>query len=117
MYMIGYGRFKELKAKVFVDWFLNEENVNKLKATIPEGAKFMGAFLVTSGHADHDYEIWYEIENYAVLDNWSNENPKIKAFGEEIARTLGVLFKWGRTRFLKPVTDVTLIDPELFKKG
>lgn len=116
MYYIGYGKFRPLKAKGFVDWFNNKDNVKKLQASIPDGARFVGAFLTTIGHADHDYEIWYEIDNYGVLDNWTNKNPKVKSFGEEIAREFGLIAKWAHTRILKPVSDVELIDPEVFKK-
>ena len=117
MYYIAFGRFKELKMKVFADWFMNEENVRKLQEAIPDGARFKGAFLVDEGHADHEWEIWYEIDNYGVLDNWTyDKNPKLKEFGEEIAKTLGVIYKWGRGKFLKPVSDITLLDPEIYKK-
>ena len=71
MYAIAFGRFKELKAKLFVDWFTNENNLKKFKEALPDGVRFKGAFLVSFGHADHDYEIWYEVDNYAVLDNWN----------------------------------------------
>ena len=116
MYYIAYGKFRPLRAKGFVDWFNNKDNVKKLQDSLPDGARFVGAFLTTLGHADHDYEIWYEIENYGVIDNWNNKNPKVKAFAEEIAKNFGLIAEWANVRTLKPVSDVVLLDPAIYKK-
>lgn len=116
MYYISFGKLKPLKAKVFADWFNNEENVKNLKESLPDGAKFIGAFFVGLGHAKHDFEIVYEIDNYAVIDNWTNANPKVKKFGEEFAKTIGIIAEWVNSKVLKAVGEVELLDPKIFKK-
>lgn len=78
MYRIAYGKLKPGKIHDFVGWFTNDEKLNKLKAALPAGVSFLGTKLVDMGDADHDFEFWYEIPNYAALDSMDTKNPTMK---------------------------------------
>ena len=115
MFYVGYGRFKELKGKIWSDWLSNEENVKKFQNALPKGARFVGAYMIVAG-AEHDYEIWYEIDNWGVLDTWRDHEPWGKLV-EELAKESGFLWKWGNVKFLRAVNNMKwIVDPVTWKQ-
>ena len=94
---------------------MNEDTIRKLKETLPTGVKFLGAYLVVASTADHDYEVWYEIDNWAALDNWRKEletpNSKASKFSEEAAKELGAVFVWPRSKVLREAGKVKIFQP------
>ena len=109
------GRFKELKAKTWQDWFTNEENIKKFQDALPEGVKYLGAHLVVIRSADHDFEQWFEIDNWAVLDNWRKQaedpNSKYAKFIQAMINETGVLIEQVRSKFLRPAGQVAIFQP------
>lgn len=106
MYYVGYGQFKEQKAKALRDWFMKEENVQKAKEALPEGVKFIGLYFTVVG-GEADYEYWFEIENYAALDAMSSSEQWQKALAEMVGE-VGIWYKWDKTKLLKSVEEVRL---------
>ena len=78
MYIVYYGKFKGfMESKKFIDWFLNEENMRNYKAAFTEGMKLVDIYFPILGTADHDVEMWMEVDNWAVLDK-DRDNLKMK---------------------------------------
>jgi len=109
--MVNYGRFKKFKANLWQDWFNKEGNIQKLKEALPDGAKYLGAYLIVNGTADYDFEIWYELDNWNVLEMWRN-HTKWYEFYEEKIKNIGVFDKWTRSRFLRTIHDVIVFEPK-----
>ena len=109
--MVNYGRFKEFKANLWQDWFNKEGNIQKLKEALPDGAKYLGAYMVVNGTADYDFEVWYELDNWAVIDVW-RDHAKWHEFYEEKVKDIGVFDKWTRSRFLRTIHDVIVFEPK-----
>jgi len=115
MYFITVGRFKEGKAKRWQDWWTNEENVKAYKEVFPEGVKFLGAYLTILGSADHNYEMWFEIDKWETMDRWRSaaQDPgsKYSQYIQRLVNELGIVADWTRGKFLRPVGEVKLFEP------
>ncbi len=116
MLYITSGSFKEGKAKVFQDWWTKEENIKKLKDSLPNGVKHIGTYVVVVSSADHDFEQWWELDNWASLDAWKKEvdnpNSNYHKTMKELKKELRGVVEFGRTKFLRPVKESTFIQPE-----
>ena len=112
MYMVQTCRLKEFKAIPFRNWFLKEGNIQRLKNALPEGVRYLNAYIVILGTAEHDYEVWYELDNWAVLDAWKN-HTKWDDFYDEKVKEIGV-FDEGtpKIKFLRAMQDVKILDPK-----
>ena len=117
LYRIATGKLKPGKFHDFVDWFTNEEKLNKLQDSMPAGAKFLGTKIVDMGQAEHDFEFWYELPNYAALDSWDTSTPKVKIYFEELISTLGFFTEGFKVKFLKDISDVVLIDRAVIEEA
>jgi hypothetical protein len=45
MYMVKSGKFKELMATSFRNWFLKEENIKRLRNALPEGMRYIDTYV------------------------------------------------------------------------
>lgn len=110
MYMVYTGRLKEFKAVPFRNWFIKEENIQKLKDALPEGVRYLNAYLVILGTAEHDYEVWYEIDNWAALDVWHAHTKWDEFFVKEIGA-----FDEGspKIKFLRGMQEVIVLEQKL----
>ncbi|MFW9771322.1 MAG: hypothetical protein ACFFEO_04030 [Candidatus Thorarchaeota archaeon] len=107
--MVYTGRFKEFKALAFRNWFIKEENIQKLKDTLPEGVRYLNAYYVILGPAEHQYEVWYELDNWAALDTW-HAHKKWDEFWEN---EIGVFDKGEpKIKFLRGMQDVIILEPK-----
>ena len=105
-----------MKAKDFADAYTNKEMLDRFnKLAEPLGMKFVGALFARIG-IDHDVEIGYEIESMGVLDKTTNANPEFKALREELLGKFGIILNSGKVHFLRPVSEVNLIDTSKIKK-
>ena len=107
MYWVTCGKFKNYKmSQGFMAWFRNEENMAKYKASLTEGMKLVDIYFPILDTADHEVEIWFEMENWAVLDK-DRENDKMKAVLTEMVQELGIdIFEWSRSKALRTLHDV-----------
>jgi hypothetical protein len=116
MLYITIGRFKEYKAKPFQNWWTNEENLQKFQDSLPKGVKHIGTYIVVAATADHDFEQWFEIDNWTALDAWKNDvdnpNSKYHKIVEELNKELGVVSEWRRSKFLRLAKETTILAPE-----
>ena len=116
MYYIEWGKLKERKAKDFSEAFGDKGFVEEFnKMATPIGMKYVGGFFASIG-ADHDVEMWYEIENYGVLDKTRNTNAELKALREKWLGKYGNIFEWSKSKILIPISEANLIDPSKVKK-
>ncbi|MHA1952831.1 MAG: hypothetical protein ACXAAM_01935 [Candidatus Heimdallarchaeaceae archaeon] len=115
MYMVKSGKFKEFKALPFTNWFAKEENIQRLKSALPEGVRYIDAYAVIWNSAEHDYEIWFELDNWAALDTW-RVHDKWWDFYEQKIEEIGVYDKTKPVnKFLRGMTDVKISDPQSSK--
>ena len=112
MYMVKKGKFKEFKATAFRDWFLKEENIERLKKALPEGMRYVDTYVVILNSAEHDYEVWFELDNWAALDTMRNHDPWWDFYDQKI-KEIGVFDETRPTNlFLRRIKDVLISDPE-----
>jgi hypothetical protein len=107
--MIWYGTFKDLKAPAWIKWM--RQNRSKIDDAQVSGSKYIETYLTINGTADHDFEMWFEIDNWEVLDR-DRGNQKVVEINKEIFKEMGLTFDWTRTRFLRTVDDVIFLDFE-----
>ncbi len=107
MYWVTYGKFRSyIDNQGFIAWFRNEGNMAKYKAALTDGMKLVEIYFPILNTAEHEVEIWFKIDNWAVLDK-DRENEKIRAVLTEMIRELGVdMFEWIRTKALRTLHDV-----------
>ena len=111
MFIVSTAKFKEGKAKAWTDWWANDENVAKLQEALVPGEKFIGAYVVINNTADHDVEVWYEIDNWAVMDA-ARGNKKVQPLLNEFFKKNGFVLEDSKTKFLRTVKDVIIFEPE-----
>ena len=70
-----------------------------------EGMTLTGVYVVINSTAKHDYELWYEIDNWQVLDK-DRENTQNSALFREFFEEHGDTDEWTRTKALRTVHDV-----------
>ncbi|MCG3220771.1 MAG: hypothetical protein H7641_05265 [Candidatus Heimdallarchaeota archaeon] len=112
MYMVKSGKFKEFKATSFRDWFLKEENIQRLRNALPEGIRYIKTYVGIMNTAEYDYEIWFELDNWAALDTFRNHDPWWD-FYEEKMKEIGDFDKIRPVnKFLRGIQDVLISDPD-----
>ncbi len=102
---VWYGKLKEDKQTEWIKFWRNEENIRRLNEVMTEGMRFKGVYVVINGTASHDYEIWYELDNWAVLDK-DRENPRSTELFKEFFEKFGYTDEWSQTKALRTVHDV-----------
>jgi hypothetical protein len=102
---VWYGEIKEGKMEAWIKWWRNEENVRKYKEALTEGMTLKGIYIGINGTVPYDYEMWFEIDDWGVLDK-DRENEKMAALFREFVAEHGMVDKWGRTRMFRTVHDV-----------
>lgn len=107
MYWVTIGKFRNYKSNQgFIAWFRNEGNMTKYKAAQTDGMKLVEIYFPILNTADHDVEMWFEIDNWTVLDR-DRENEKIRAVLTEMVGEHGPdMFEWMKTKFLRTLHDV-----------
>jgi len=105
MYVAFYGELKENKSHDYIKWWRDEENVKKFKESLTEGMKFLNIYFTINQTAKHDYEIWYEVDNWAVLDKARN-NKKMTALNRGVYEKMGMPIKWSLMKVFRSATDV-----------
>lgn len=105
MYVAFYGEFKEEKGPEFINWWRDEANVKKFKENMTPGMKLVDVFFTINQTAKHDFEIWYEVDNWGVLDK-DRENKKMQNFQKELYEKYGNFFQWALMKVLRTATDV-----------
>jgi hypothetical protein len=109
--MIKQGKLKDFKATPFTKWFAKEENIQRIKKALPKGVKFIDAYVVIWNSAEHDYEIWFELDNWAALDNWRDHDEWWDFYAQKIEE-IGVYDEEKpKNRFLRTMTDVKISEP------
>ncbi|MHA2092220.1 MAG: hypothetical protein ACW98K_15320 [Candidatus Kariarchaeaceae archaeon] len=116
MLRIAYGKFKLGRGFEFIEWFRNKENVRAFQDSLPEGVEFLDAYLVDGGQADHHFELVYRMRGYAVLDNWTMANEKVKSTMQKFLLDLGFYAETFQVKYLKTVDEVTQLDHDVFKE-
>lgn len=102
---VWYGEIKEGKMEAWIKWWRNEENMRRYKEALTEGMTLKGIYLGINGTVSYDYEMWFEVDNWGVLDK-DRENPKTAALFKEFFEEHGFVDKWARTRAFRTVHDV-----------
>ncbi len=105
MYLVEYGKFKDSSiGQAFIGWFQKEENMSKYKAALLKGMKLLEIYLPIAHTADHDIELWFEIDSWSVLDKDQKEIGSIVA---ELIKELGTanLFEWIRMKVLRSLSE------------
>ena len=105
MFFVQYGTLKEGKIIDFAKFWRNKENVDRLKSALTDGMKFLGVYFTILNFEDYDFEVWYEIDNWEVLDR-DRENQKMKELNQELFKKYGYAFESVRTKVLRSVEDV-----------
>ncbi|MHA2403394.1 MAG: hypothetical protein ACXADH_10425 [Candidatus Kariarchaeaceae archaeon] len=103
---VWYGKYKEDKAMDSINWWRNEENIKRYKELLTEGMKFIGMFITIEGTADHDWELWLELDNWGVLDK-NRGNKELNQFMKEsFFDKFGFANDWMKTKAFRTATDV-----------
>lgn len=102
MYWVWYGKFKELKDIEYMKWF--QKNRSRIEEVLVDGMKLIDFYVVINGTAEHDFEVWYEIDNWEVLDR-ERDNPKEVELNQEMFKEMGIFFDWVRTKALRTISD------------
>ena len=112
MYMVKSGKFKELMATPFRNWFLKEENIQRLKNALPEGMRYIDTYVTIMNTGEYDYEIWFELDKWEVIDELRNHDPWWE-FYEQKMKEIG-LFDRQRpdNKFLRKISDVLISEPD-----
>ncbi|MFX1284583.1 MAG: hypothetical protein ACFFB5_13060 [Promethearchaeota archaeon] len=108
--MVWYGKFKELKDAAWIKWM--RKNKKRIEEVLIPGMKFIGVYIIINATADHDFEMWYEIDNWAVLDR-ERDNKKAEELNLEMFAEIGMPFEWMHTKFLRTLDDVKFMDFEV----
>ena len=90
--MVVSGKFKELMATHFRNWFLKEENIQKLRNALPEGMRYIDTYVNIMNTGEYDYDVWYELDNWEVLDELRNHDPWWEFYDEKI-KEIGIFDK------------------------
>ncbi|MHA2053616.1 MAG: hypothetical protein ACXAB2_12610 [Candidatus Hodarchaeales archaeon] len=102
MYWVSYGEFKQLKNIDYLKWF--QKNRTRIEESLVDGMKLIDFYVVINSTADHDFEMWFEIDNWAVLDR-ERDNPKAVKLNQEMFEEMGIPIKWMRTKALRTISD------------
>ena len=112
MKMVVSGKFKELMASNFRNWFLKEENIQKLRNALPEGMRYIDTYVNIMNTGEYDYDVWYELDNWEVLDELRNHDPWWEFYDEKI-KEIGIFDKTRPVnKFLRKIQDVLIADPD-----
>ena len=113
MYWVWYGKLKQLEDIEYMKWF--QKNRSRFEENLTDGIRLIDFYLVINSTADHDFEFWYEIDNWAVLDNWRKQaedpNSKYAKFIQAMINETGVLIEQVRSKFLRPAGQVAIFQP------
>ena len=115
MFLVQCGQVQALKFKKWTEMWADKDLMKKYKEALPKGQKLIGVYAVVAGSANYDYEVWFEIDNYAVLDQ--RENPAMEAVMEEAFTKYGYVFE-GREewRFLRTLDDLVMYWPKALEE-
>ncbi|MHA2224629.1 MAG: hypothetical protein ACXAC8_05465 [Candidatus Hodarchaeales archaeon] len=102
MYWVWYGKFKESKDIDHMKWF--QKNRSRLEESLTNGMRLIDYYMVINSTADHDYEMWFEIDNWAVLDR-DRDNQKMVELNQEMFKEMGMPFEWIRSKALRTISD------------
>ncbi len=116
MYMVKSGKFKELMATHFRNWFLKEENIQRFRDALPEGMRYIDTYVTIMNTGDYDYEVWFELDNWKVIDDLRDHDPWWD-FYEAKMKEIG-LFDLTRpdNKFLRSINDVLISEPDPSEK-
>ena len=89
----------------FAEWWGKKENIDRVKNSLTEGMRFVGIYFVILQTDDHDVEIWYEMDNWEVLDR-DRFNKKFDEINSELYEKLGNYYVWRRVKVLRTPDDV-----------
>lgn len=96
----------------FRNWFLKEENIQRLKNALPEGMRYINTYVVILNTAEHDYEVWFELDNWAILDVMRNHDPWWEFYEAKI-KEIGIYDKEKPVnKFIRGIKDVFISDPD-----
>ncbi len=109
---VWYGEFNEGKSEAWIKYWRDEENVRKWREAATEGMTLKGIYVAINGTASYDWELRFELENWAVLDK-DRDNQRTATLFREFVEEHGYTQKWARTRVFRTVHDVKspLFDP------
>ncbi len=102
---VWYGKLKDEKFQPWLEWWRNEDNMKRVKETATEGMKFMGLYVTINSTVEHDYELWWELENWAVLDR-ERDNEESAELMKDLFKEHGWVWEWNRTKVFRTVHDV-----------
>lgn len=108
MYIAWYGKIKEGKVSDYAKFWRNKENVEQLKNSLTDGMKLIGVYFTILDTTDYDVEVWYEIDNWEVLDR-DRENSKMREFNKQIYEKYGNVLEWSRSKVFRSAVDVKFI--------
>ena len=105
MYFVEYGKFKDSSiGQAVIAWFQKENNMSKYQAALPKGMKLQEIYKPIVHTADHDIELWFEIDSWSALDKDQKEISSVVA---ELIKEVGTadLFEWMRMKVLRSLSE------------
>ena len=108
MYIAWYGKIVPSKIGGFAEWWMNKENLGRVRNSMTEGMRFVGIYFVILQTDSHDVEMWYEMDNWEVLDR-DRFNKKFDEINNELYEKLGNFYEWRRMKVMRSPED-TIVD-------